>query len=397
VTDQADATTADAGDGCGPDRAGSVQREHVPPKKGMSAEPDNRQEPSVRGRWLVARVIAVVGRLRLVGVVGVVLAMLAGAGCSGSSPKTPIGTIADVGFRPNANGFTFQNYGDTLSDGSIPTNLTAADLRSMFGDVVCASNVFGRCSLLPEAQAWLDSTNQAMAGGHCFGFSVAAELLWQQKLNPGKFGAPDTSALAIGNNQVLQRQIAYDWALQLLNSVQSKRITGTPNQILATLRKVLTAHPSETYTIAIWKRDGTGGHAVTPYAVVNKGGGQFEVMIYDNNWPDMSRAISFDTKADTWSYDATIIPTQPDEIYQGDAVTKSVSLFPTSPGQGTQKCPAGRRPQAAPGRRATPRRSTSRAATPTGAILSSPITPGTGSATSTARWSTRSPAPTSIR
>src|SRR5215475_4440089 len=81
-----------------------------------------------------------VGRgVRLVAAAGVTLA-LAAAGCSGSSAKTPIGTIADVGFRPSPNGFTFQNYGDTLSDGSVPTNLTVTDVRSMFGDGVCVSN-----------------------------------------------------------------------------------------------------------------------------------------------------------------------------------------------------------------------------------------------------------------
>jgi hypothetical protein len=281
---------------------------------------------------------AMTRHVRAVGAVGLTLALLAVAACSGGS-KTPIGTLADVGFRPNPNGFTFQNYGNTLSDGTIPTNLTVDDVRTMFGDSVCASDVFGRCTLNPQAQAWLNSTNQAMAGGHCFDFSVAAELLWRQQLKVTKFGAPDTQALTIEDNQTLQRQIAYDWALQVLNSVQSKRITGTPNQILAKLRQVLTHNPSDTYTIAIWKSDGTGGHAITPYQVVNKGHGQYLVLIYDNNWPDTNRAISFNTKADTWSYNAAINPNAPGELYQGDAKTKTISLFPTSPGLGTQKCP----------------------------------------------------------
>jgi hypothetical protein len=267
----------------------------------------------------------------------VTLALLVAA-CGGSS-KTPIGTLADVGFRPSPNGFAFQNYGDTLPNGSIPTNLTVDGLRTMFGDGVCASDLFGKCTLNPQAQAWLNSTDAAMAGGHCYGFSVLAELLWQQKLNAEKFGAPVTPRLAIDGNQDLQSQIAYDWALQLLTSVQSKRVAGTPNQVLAKLRNVLKSHPSDTYTVTIWKRDGTGGHAVTPYEVVNKGGGHFEVLIYDNNWPDMTRAISFDTKADTWSYNASINPNEPDELYQGDAKSKTISLEPTAPGLGTQRCP----------------------------------------------------------
>jgi hypothetical protein len=142
----------------------------------------------------------------------------------------------------------------------------------MFGDDVCESDLGGKCVLNPQTRAWLESTNEAMAGGHCFGFSVTAELLWQQKLLTTTFGASSTPGLTINNNQSLESQIAYDWALQLLNSVQSQRVSGTPNQILNKLRKVLKAHPTDTYTIAIWKRDGTGGHAITPYAVVNQGG-----------------------------------------------------------------------------------------------------------------------------
>jgi hypothetical protein len=267
------------------------------------------------------------------------MAVLAASGCSGSSSQTRTGTIADVGFRPAPNGFTFQNYGDTLSDGSSPTNLTAANVETMFGPGVCASDVYGFCVLNPAAQAWMNSTNAAMAGGHCYGFSVAAELLWEQKLNPNKYGALSTPFLSITDNQALQSQIAYDWALQTLPSVQSQRISGTPNQILAKLRQVLTARPSDTYTIAIWKRDGSGGHAVTPFAVVNRGAGKFDVLIYDNNFPDVTRSISFDTKADTWSYAASSIPTEPDAIYEGDAVTKTITLFPTSPGLGVQHCP----------------------------------------------------------
>ena len=108
----------------------------------------------------------------------------------------------------------FQNYGVELSDGAVPTNLTAADVQKMFGDGVCADARLRRCDLIPEAQAWLNDTNEAMAGGHCYGFSVLAELLWQGRLNASTFGAADTTPRAIDTNQALQRQIAYDWALQ---------------------------------------------------------------------------------------------------------------------------------------------------------------------------------------
>jgi hypothetical protein len=280
-----------------------------------------------------------VRRRRITVALGVTVALLAVVACTGSSPSTPIGTVADAGFRPDRNGLPFENYGGVLSGGDTPTNLTAHDVQLMFGDGVCADAKLRRCDLIPEAQAWLDTTNRQMAGGHCYGFSVLAELLWQRKLNARTLGAAVTTDLNIDNNPALQRLIAYDWALQLLDSVQSKRTTGTPNQILAKLRKVLRPNPSETYTIGLWKHDGTAGHAVTPYAVENQGGGKFNVLIYDNNWPGETRAISFDTKANTWTYDAAVNPSAPDELYEGNADTKTLALFPTSPGLGTQPCP----------------------------------------------------------
>jgi hypothetical protein len=259
--------------------------------------------------------------------------------CRGSSDAPPIGVIADTGFRPGVDGFTFANYGATLGDGASPTNLTADDVRSLFGDAVCADAAVGKCDLIPQAQAWMQQMNEQMGGGHCFGFSVAAELFWQDKLSTKTFGAPAIKGLTIDQNDTLQRAIAHGWVFQLLDSVQSKKRTGSPNTMLGELRKVLVPHPSQTYTIAIWKRDGTAGHAVTPYAVKYDGEGKYEVMIYDNNWPDQTRAITFDTKADTWRYQAATNPDEPDSLYEGDAKTKTLILFPTSPGQGTQPCP----------------------------------------------------------
>jgi hypothetical protein len=49
----------------------------------------------------------------------------------------------------------------------------------------------------------MDQTNAEMAGGHCFGFSVTAELFWQDNLNTTTFGAPASSRLAIDDNAVM--------------------------------------------------------------------------------------------------------------------------------------------------------------------------------------------------
>jgi hypothetical protein len=281
-----------------------------------------------------------VGHSRLGWNMVVTVAFLLAVGCSSSTPPSvPIGTVADSGFRPTANGLPFQNYGSELSDGAMPINLTAADVEKMFGDGVCADPRLRRCDLIPEAQAWLNDTNQALSGGHCYGFSVLAELLWLGQVKASEYGAVKTTALEVDTNPALQGQIAYDTALQTLGSVQAKQIAGTPNQMLAKLEHVLKPHPSETYTVILWKRDGSGGHAVTPFEVVNKGEGVFQVLVYDGNWPDQTRAIVFNTKADTWMYDAASNPDQPESVYEGNATSKTISLSPTAPGLGIQPCP----------------------------------------------------------
>ena len=281
-------------------------------------------------------------RLRAIAALCASLALLALSACSESSSLTPPATpgiVADTGFRPTADGFGFVNYGNVLADGAAATNLTAPDVRTLFGDAVCAGLAVGKCDLIPEAQAWMDATNEQMAGGHCFGFSVAANLVWQGKLNTSTYGAPDIKGLAIDDNAILQRTIARGWAFQLLDSVQSETIEGGPNEILGKLIDVLKPHPSQTYTITLFKQDFTGGHAVTPYAVEYKGDGQYDVLIYDNNWPGQSRAIAFDTNKETWTYQAATNPDDAGSLYVGDAESKSLYLVPTSPGQATHPCP----------------------------------------------------------
>jgi hypothetical protein len=275
----------------------------------------------------------------------VALSLVVPVACGGSSqsgpkvPSYPAGTVADDGFRPVQYGFPFANYGNQQTDGTPAFNLTAADVEKMFGEAVCADAQSRKCDLIPEAQAWLDATNQAMGGGHCYGFSVLAALMWQNVVAPSTYGASAVPSLELYNNQALQRQIAYDWALQLLSSVQHSRVTGSPNKILLTMIDALKPRTAHAYTIVFWKRDGTGGHAVTPYAVQSKGGGKFDVLIYDNNWPGETRSISFDTNTNSWSYSASTNPDEADSLYEGDAQTKTLALDSASPGLSTQPCP----------------------------------------------------------
>jgi len=130
-----------------------------------------------------------------------------------------------------------------------------------------------------------------------------------------------------------------NWTFQDLPSVAARRVTGTPAFVLKKLMAALNDSNGELYTIAIFKRNGDGGHAVTPFAVEDKGGGKFAILIYDNNFPGVIRAIRVNTKANTWSYVGGPNPADTSELYDGDAQTKSLFLLPTTPGFTRQPCP----------------------------------------------------------
>jgi hypothetical protein len=171
------------------------------------------------------------------------------------------------------------------------------------------------------------------------GFSVTANQFYDRLRNPVDYGGKPPIDIPVQGNVGLQPLIAQNWTFQDLPSVQRAVVTGAPSDILDTLVDSLNDDHGELYTIAIFKRDGTGGHAVTPFAVEDNGDGRFHVIVYDNNFPGIMRAIALDAQANTWSYVGGPDPSDTDELYEGDADTESLLLFPTSPGDTTQPCP----------------------------------------------------------
>jgi hypothetical protein len=253
-------------------------------------------------------------------------------GARSHQPLPPI--VADDGFRPQPDGFGFPNYTNTLPGGETVTNLTAAEMRVLFGDTVCAYHSGDQCSLTPEAQAWKNEMNLLMGGGHCFGMSVSSLLMRSPTLSlwPSSYGANQTVGLRLPANSALQRLIAYTWVLQLIPAVYTKVIGGTPDQVLNRLIGLLPGTQQETPTVSFWHRDFSGGHAVTPYAVKDLGSGKYEILVYDNNFPETTREITVDTKANTWSYYAAAVPGTPLAQYNGDARSNTLRLYPATPG-----------------------------------------------------------------
>lgn len=294
-----------------------------------------------------------------------VLAVLALAGCGGGDDKTkgfegpklgsqsglvrgygadatsagsdesyvPSGRIvADSDFRPWDDGFAFENYGNDVG----PQNMTAAQVEDLFGAQVCLTGTGETCELVPPAKQWMENENAAMAGGHCMGFSVTALRIFEKSLNASTFGADKAPDLEIRGNLPLQETIAENWVYQDLPLVKKATVSGTPNALLDKLKQSLN-DGSESYTLGIFNK--TGGHAITPFAVEDKGSGKVNVLVYDNNFPGIVRAVAFDTNADAWIYHGGPNPKQLGEVYEGDADNQAMVLLPTSPGVRQQPCP----------------------------------------------------------
>ena len=144
------------------------------------------------------------------------------------------GGTPDLKFRPDPNGFMFENYGT----GNF-TNLTPVELKRLFGDGACGSTM-GGCVPTPAGQAWMEQQNKGMDGGHCEGFAALSLLFFLQKKAPGDFGGPSTHALALDGNTNLQREIAYWFVTQSTSPTREMTLSGkSPNEILDALTVAL--------------------------------------------------------------------------------------------------------------------------------------------------------------
>ena len=251
----------------------------------------------------------------------------------------PQGTlVADSGFRPYPNGFPVPNWGDpqsfinnqfvfgvpervTLEEynkSSItpPKPLNALSLRRTFGDGVCRDPkaidpTTGDCELIFGAELMARMIETSSRGGHCFGFAAAAAALYNGQLPASQVGASGLGVNAA--NQMRQpavQSITRLFGTQYFNSTVPPMLsTGmSPTEVVTTLRSEL-AGGTTPYVLTLL--NDKGGHGITPFAVLDRGDGLFDIAVYDNNYPLRARAITVNTTTDTFSYSSAINPTAP--------------------------------------------------------------------------------------
>jgi len=252
-----------------------------------------------------------------------------------TTPGTP-GMVAALKFTPEQDGFNFENYGN---DPQSMQDLTADDLILLFGrDKICRS-ADGECVLDGPARNWLEKQIKGMDGGHCEGMAVTSlrfnrGLPFKGKTMPTDF-QPGASKVFELTKDSVRNSIAYYFVTQSLDPTASQTSeigrNNTPASILDLLVNAMQSGNSENlYTLGIYEyKNGqtTGGHAITPFAVEDKGNGEFWVHVYDNNYPKETRYVKINRNDNTWVYEgAATKPGEEASAYRGDANTHSLDL-----------------------------------------------------------------------
>lgn len=252
------------------------------------------------------------------------------------------GMVADTGFRPEKDGYAFRNTGGRFP--LTPPVVNEAVMVKLFGRKACFKNKDAddkRCKLTPAAEEWAFMINRAMNGGQCEGMAVSALTFFQGHDKPDTFMSGATSTHTLQRDQVTPL-IGYYWAYQavnpVMNHVRMSRFESTPVSVEDTLVEMW--KKKELATLGFWGPPGQGGHAVTPYAIEDKGNGIHHILIYDNNYPDTERFIIIDRNANTWKYDvAAINPDVPKMPWGGSAENRSIVVIPLELRLKKAECP----------------------------------------------------------
>jgi hypothetical protein len=141
--------------------------------------------------------------------------------------------------------------------------------------------------------------------------------------------------LTLESNEPLQRELKVLWSTQFFPSVVAQTKAGPPSKLLAVLRDVFHEgrKAKDLYNVGFVKREGGGGHAVTPFAIEERPDHAAALLVYDNNWPGEKKEMLFDLAKETWKYNAAVNPAEPEGAYDGDAKTESLWLMPVTNGQ----------------------------------------------------------------
>lgn len=232
---------------------------------------------------------------------------------AGMPADPPLGAvIADTGFRAFPNGFSFVNYGARLglnqrlfgqpiplSSGAADVaaqGLTKASMVRVFGREVCLRGTGSACTLTETAKVVMSTAKSWAAAGHCFGLATVANALFTGKLPPSAVRGGAVNTLTTLNDST-QQAIMRAFIAQYFSARGIR--PASMGDAISTLRSALRPGVIP-FTLLIY--GAPGGHALVPYALLDRGDGLFDIAVYDPSLPNQLRAVHVDTVSNAWSY-----------------------------------------------------------------------------------------------
>lgn len=262
---------------------------------------------------------------------------------TGNLPPPRNGFLADLKFRPNSNGFNFENGGNAAYPRT-PGFVNAPEMIRLFGakDVCIGGRTIGNsCRMTPAASEFARKVNRSMNGGQCEGMAVASLSFFRgidqiTKYAPGARTAHDV------NREQVRGLLGYYFAYQFSDPVIAAKIDAkrrfTPVQTMERVIELI--QKGDPGVLFMRSPDNMSGHAVSPYAVEDRGNGIHWIRIYDNNWPNKERYVEVDKNANTWKYElAAINPSVSKMPWAGNATSYTFGVVPISVRQQKIVCP----------------------------------------------------------
>lgn len=237
-----------------------------------------------------------------------------------------IPSLQQIPFRPKPNGYSFENWGESNT-----YNLTLGDLRRLFGDEqVCWFDKFP-CIPKPTATTWLKNFHTDVESGHCAGISITSIRFYAGLDAPSNFQTGATEPFGLGRLELsggnsgaglstweilkykfqrtspLQRHIAYYQAVFKGQNMMDRLDDVDFQSPMSAIRKIQDLLRSGQPAVVYYSFPGASGkrlaHAVVAYAVQELGNDDWNIWVYDSNYPgDDSKYIQIHQATKPGSY-----------------------------------------------------------------------------------------------
>lgn len=254
-------------------------------------------------------------------------------------------TPSDISFRPNPNGYKFDNSSQWYTILWLPYHtpeydFSIDDLRYLFGDnIVCQTIVNGLCELRASAEEWYKKQLKLLRDGHCDGMSTTSLRFYKGWDQTSQFQENATTTFNLDFSNI-RRHISYYHILQntpLTSRAILESFRQTPNDVLNVLSYSFTTEAPDPYVLHIINPERTKGHALVPYQLEETTPNVWRIWVYDPNYEDdNNHFIVVNTTTNTWAYRWS-----PQENWVGNADSRTLNLVQLSAykAEQTGQCP----------------------------------------------------------